>query len=295
MNCKYSPIVVFLLFCMQNLSAQHAVTVHAATDKNRILIGETFFLKLDVTVPKNKPILFFTIDSIPHFEFSFTPEMDTIRDENGITVFGNYTITSFDSGHWVIPSFTIAPGIRTDTIPVDVVFSDFNPDLDYHDIKDILPAREKKKKNKWWFYVAGALIITGGIYYFLTRKKKPGVPVVAVPSDPYAIAMKDLDLLQCEKAGTKEYYSRLAGIFRLYLWQRKGILSLQKTTTDLVEQLKFIGFESDIYDQVAEALQLSDLVKFARYAPASDDSSKAFETIKQSIIIIEKLSAGKVS
>jgi hypothetical protein len=56
----------------------------------------------------------------------------------------------------VIPSFVFAEGIVTDSIPVDVVFSEFNPEQDYHDIKDIIEVTPQKKKDKqWWWYLIG--------------------------------------------------------------------------------------------------------------------------------------------
>jgi hypothetical protein len=64
---------------------------------------------------------------------------------------------------------------------------------------------------------------------------------------------------------------------------------LQKTTTDLVLQLKEIGLPKDQFEKLSQSLRVSDFVKFAKYVPSSDDDKTAFETIKNSIEEIERM------
>ncbi len=80
--------------------------------------------------------------------------------------------------------------------------------------------------------------------------------------------MKQLEQLQRDKPETKLYYSKLTDIFRLYIFQKKGILSLQKTTDDLVIQLKSLNLNKEQFDKLSQSLRLSDFVKFAKYIPS---------------------------
>ncbi len=278
-----------LLFSCLCATAQES-TIRATVEKNTILIGEPLELTVEAIIPGNDPIRFIHIDSLPHFEILRT-SIDTVDESGGTWIKGIYTITSFDSGQWVIPSFVLFGKTQTDTIQVNVIFSPFDPNQDYHDIKDILEVKVKEKKNPWWWYAAaGGVLLLLLLIWYLLRKKKP-VPVLKqeVVVNAYEEATRQLALLQKERPQAKEFYSRLTDIFRLYILRRKGILSLQKTTDDLVLQLRSLEMGKESYHQLSQSLRLSDFVKFAKYVPSEEDNNLAFETIKRSIDIIEQL------
>jgi len=278
----------FFLFAAQITHAQGGATIKATVNKNRILIGEPFVLTVEANLSPESVISFIDIDTIDHFELLEKPFTDTISTNGGTTIKGVYKITSFDSGHWVIPSFVLSASVKTDTIPVDVVFSDFNPNQDYHDIKDIIEVTPDAKKQWWWYAAGGALLLLLVLIYLFRKKKKPSVTPVVQIINPYEEAMKQLELLQRENFLAKQYYSGLVDVFRLYIFRKKGILSLQKTTDDLILQLKNVGLDKEQFAQLSQALRLSDFVKFAKYAPVIEDNRIVFETIKNSIRVIEQ-------
>jgi len=281
--CTFLCSVIFAV-------AQNKTIVKASIDRNKILIGEPIALTLEADIPENEPIRFFTIDTLPHFEFLGKQKIDTSNTSDGTVLTQVIRITSFDSGHWVIPALVLGENIETDTLPVDVGFSDFNREQDYHDIKDIIEVNpEEEKKNDWLLYViGGGVILLIVIIYFLLRRKKPVVKAVAPVVDPYEEAMKQLEKLQHEKADQKLYHSRLVDIFRVYVSKKKGIHSLQKTTDDLVVQLKTIPVDKGRFEKLAQALRLSDFVKFAKYIPSAEEDRNVFDIIKTSVQDIEQ-------
>jgi hypothetical protein len=280
----------FLLHAVIFAAAQSKTTLRATVDKNKIFIGERIQLTLEADIPENEPIRFFIIDTIPHFEME-RQKIDTSYKSEGTFLKQVISITSFDSGHWVIPALSLGEDLKTDTIPVDVVFSPMDSVQDYHDIKDIIDVKPAGAKKEWWLWYAiggGALLIVLLFVYFL-RKKKPVVVPTAPVIDPYQEALKQLDKLQQERPDQKQYYSQLIDIFRVYADKKKGIHSLQKTTDDLVVQLKAIPISKEQFERLSQALRLGDFVKFAKYVPSTDDDKSVFETIKNSITAIEKL------
>lgn len=292
MNFRYQIFFFVFLFITQVVNAQGGATIKATVDKNKILIGEPLLLTIESKLSTGSVIPFAKIDSIHHFEFLEKPIIDSASENGNRTIKGIYKITSFDSGHWVIPSFILSKGVKTDTIPIDVVFSDFDPTQDYHDLKDIIEVAPAKKKQ-WWWFIAGGVLLLIAIAVYLLRKKKPAT--VALPKieiDPYKEAMQQLEQLQKEKPEAKNYHSRLTDIFRLYVFRKKGILSLQKTTADLVLQLRDLDLNKEQFDKLSQALRLSDFVKFAKYVPSNDDDRNCFEEIKKSIITLEKSESG---
>jgi LPXTG-motif cell wall-anchored protein len=276
------------LFTVQVTYAQGGTTIKATVDKSRILIGEPLQLTIEANLSAGSGISFVHIDTIEHFELWNKPVLDTTQTNGVTTIKGIYTISSFDSGHWVIPSFILFPSVKTDTIPVDVVFSEFDPNQDYHDIKDIIEVAPAKKKPWWWLVAGGALLLAALAVYLLRKKKPAPVVLPEVEIDPYKEAMKQLDLLQADKPESKKYHTKLTDIFRLYIFRKKGILSLQKTTADLVLQLRDLPFGKEQFDKLSQALRLSDFVKFAKYVPTSEDDMTVFEVILNTIKIIEQ-------
>ena len=277
----------FLIYAVKTI-AQGGATIKASVDKNKILIGEPLQLTVEVYLSPESIKLFVVIESIPHFEFLETPLVDTLNKVGGLKLRSIYKLTSFDSGHWVIPPIALSDKIKSDSIPVDVVFSDFNPDQDYHDIKDIIEIEAKAKKSWIWYLVTGVVAVLLLIYFLLKRKKVPVNVVMAPALNPLEEAMKQLEILQNQKSSGKIYHTKLIDIFKLYVLKKKNILSLQKTTDDLVRQLNPILNDKEMYNQLQQALRLSDYVKFAKYVSTAEDDRTTFETILKTIKKIEQ-------
>jgi len=282
-------LVIFSV-CAVTSNAQATTTIKATIDKNKILIGEPLLLTIEAGLSPEAIKFFTAFDSIQHFEILDKPTLDTTNKDGASFLRAIYKLTSFDSGHWVIPSFSLSKKIKTDTIPVDVVFSDFNPEQEYHDIKDIIEVKEKEEKKNWMGYAVAGTILMLLLIYFLLRKKKAPAQIAPVASlNAYEEAMQQLSRLQNENLAGKAYHTKLVDIFRLYVLKKKNILSLQKTTNDLVVQLKPTVNSTEVYNQIQQALRLSDYVKFAKYIPSDEDNQAAFNAIKNTIEHIEQL------
>ncbi len=281
-------LFIFSVLFTNLVIAQGNASIKASVNKNKILLGEPLELTIETYLPSASKIKFEQLDTIAHFEFLEKSGIDSSVTNDGIKFMVKYTITSFDSGHWVMPSFSLSKGIKTDTIPVDVVFSDFNPEQDYHDIKDIIEIETNKDAVPWWIYVVGAVLLVLMIIVFARRKKKP-VPVVKEKAiaNPYKEAMQQLAALQKKNVDAKVYYAELINIFRLYIFRKKGILSLQKTTDDLILQVKDVVNEKEHFEKLSQALRLSDFVKFAKYIPAEEEKRTSCSDILNSIKLIE--------
>jgi hypothetical protein len=283
---SFFTVLFFTIFS----HAQHKIIIKATVDKNNIVIGEQIHFNLEANFPPHEPIRFFSFDTIPHFEILERKKIDTIDNDEGIRLSQSLTLTSFDSGHFVIPSLELSgdTSMLSDTIPVNISFSPFDPKQDYHDIKDVIDVKaEKPKKNDWYWYVAASVFLVAAIIYLLARKKKKTI-VQAPPIDPFTEAKQELEKLRRENPAGKLFYTRLVDIFRIYVLRRKGIESLQKTTDDLVVQLKSLKLPVDDFNRLAQALRMSDFVKFAKYEPGDTDKQESFDIVKKSIENIQK-------
>jgi hypothetical protein len=107
--------------------------------------------------------------------------------------------------------------------------------------------------------------------------------------------MAALDQLQHSNPDARAFHSRLSEILRLYVYRRKGILSLQKTTGDLVVQLASSGLQKTVFDRLSQSLRLGDLVKFARFSPTEAENLAAYEAVRESIKELEQIEKAKFS
>ena len=281
-------LLLFFFFFAQALSAQVAL-VKAAADKDTILLGEPFWLTLEIRAPHGSTIEPFKVDSIPHFEF-LKKDSITRTEEGGATLIRQYfQLTSFDSGQWVIPPFQLRQFVRTNSLLVNVVFTDpFDPNQPYHDIQDVKSVPINKSKLMLWLALGLALILLLAlIIYFATQKKLKFFSQAKDP--PYEGAKKRLKALKQEHPQDRLFYELLVNIFRNYVRQRTGIESLQQTSNDLSEKLKPLFVENNSkYNSLHQVLMLSDFVKFAKYDPVHTEAESAYEVVEQSIDHIEE-------
>jgi LPXTG-motif cell wall-anchored protein len=297
MTARICIIFFGLLICTAALQGQEGITVQTVADKNRILIGEQLQLTITANYKTGTLISLPVADSVVNFEPVGKPVIDSSAKAGITSLKAIYTFTSFDSGQWVIPAFDLAAGIHTDAIPVEVVFADFDPKQPYHDITGVEDVPVQKNEEPWWWYAAGAALLALGIFILFRKKKQAGIPATAPPVavNAFAEAIQQLDALQNKNCTPKEYYSELTDIFRVYIYRRKGILSLQKTTDDLVVQLKTLSLEKEQFDKLSQSLQMSDFVKFARYVPAAADNRICLEEIKKSVLLIEQIEKNRLT
>lgn len=275
------------------LSFAQSVRVSAYTDKSKVLLGEPFWLTLETKTLKDKTVASFKIDSIPHFQIIKKDSLQKTNWGDTLIVRQYFQLTSFDSGRWAIPPIVLRPFVRTNSVLIDVVYSDgFNPDDPYSDVKELqeIPFQVNSTIEKWWYGIVLILIVLVLIIYFLTgnTKQKSKEPA-ASSNNAYKKAIKDLNLLQQSNVEGRLYCFQLVDIFRTYLLERTGISSMQQTSTELMEKTNSLFEDKTLFNRLSQVLGFCDLVKFAKYNPSGSELSNIFDSVKKSIEYIEKV------
>jgi len=258
------------------------------------MIGEPVELKLEAKVPAGSAAKWFPVDSIAHFEFIDKGKIDTTISSDSRTYRQTLLITSFDSGRWALPAFPLAIDNKeylTDSLPVSVAYSNFDPKQDYHDIKEIIEVENKAVRYINWVLLALAALSLLAVFYFLRKKtEKPQVPVIkktVSKLSPLEEAVQALEGLRhrgyAEQAGAKSFHSDLNDILRSYLYRKTNIATMEKTSSELTMQLSKFDLPAGSFTTLAQALRMNDAVKFAKYQPAPDENEQALETIKTSV------------
>jgi hypothetical protein len=292
---------VLLLHAQQkhNASSPPPATIQATVDKQKIVIGEPIHLKLDITVPDNVPFAWPGLDSLPHFDWLDKGKIDTTVRPGERSYQQYLTLTSFDSGTWAIPRLPFLVGNKkafSDSVRISVSYTNVDSLKDFHDIKDIIDIPNPFARWIGWL-VAVATLLSVTLVFWLIRKKKllkRLIPALrpAPRLSPYEEAVKNLEELQRQHlpdtGAMKAYYSRLGEILRVYLLRRLEISSFAETSEELIGQIRRLRLPADIFDGLAEALRMSDFVKFAKYQPGIADSDQHYRAVRASIEALEQ-------
>lgn len=277
-----------------------APVLKATVDKQKILIGEPIQLMLEATVNGNAPLVWPSLDSLPHFEWVEKHNVDS-SVQPGQRYYRQYlTITSFDSGAYAIPRLAFTAGNKqyfTDSIRINIGYTKIDPSKDYHDIKDIIDI--PNPFARWFAWIVAFFSLASlALVIWLVRKKKiwkagtassPAAPALS----PYEEAIRLLDELWRqdlpETGAIKTYYSRLGDIFRVYLYRRLDIQSLSETSEEMISQLRRLALPAQQFSELADTLRMSDFVKFAKYQPGLADTEGHFRTIRSAIEELESI------
>jgi hypothetical protein len=269
------------------------VVARASVDRDQILIGEPIKLTFEVRIPMGQSLTWFKLDSIPHFEIIEKGKADTTDNIDGKQYHQELIITSFDSGMVAIPPMIINVGNKsyaTDSIPVEVSYAQLDISKDYRDIKEI----EEVPKPEWmawipWILGAVTLVAIAVIVYLLRKPKRPApAPQPVQPKQSaYEEALQALEELRkqgwLQNGEVKTYYSRLNDILRVFLFRKMKEATLEKTNGELITQLRQVPMDREHFNQLAQALQIADFVKFARYQPDATDNERNFAVIQSAI------------
>jgi len=278
-------ILVFISVLTLSVAAQRVVL---KTDKQKILIGEQFHLRIQANFYKGEALDFFELDTIPGFEVLDKSGIDTSKFSEGVALIQNFTLTSWDSGKIQIAPLVLG-NYKTKPLTIDVAYSPhpFDTTQPYHDIHDIMEAK-RPTESSWYWYLIGILVLMLLFLLFFPRGKPKTSGEFVSDEGAYRRALKKLDLLQKKPLpDNKLFYTELIQILREYLHKRKNIYSFSKTTEDLSMQIEKLNLDTDQYQQLVQALVLSDFVKYAKYQSTEEERRNSLESIKESIVAIE--------
>ncbi len=299
-----------VMACFSFLLSNAQPLVKTSVDKSEILIGGQFKLTIEASLlPEAYKINWPVIpDSFPHFEVISRSRMDSLYSDNRLSgLVQTLTLTSFDSGKWVLPSFLInmvpvkdgtTYNYFTDSVPVTVSFSTSDTT---NQLRDIKPIREVETFNPMWYWIGAGVLLVALIifliwFYRYWKKNKGPIPFQTKTS-PYDEAMKELENLKAYNlSGPEEIkivHTRLGEILKRYLSRRQNNNYLNKTTGDILILLRDQYLDKDMPAKAAASLRCGDAVKFAKYSPPSYESEECMQSIKEVIQTIQQPTGNK--
>lgn len=242
-------------------------------------------------------------DTFNHIEVIAKGKVDTLAKAELIEITQKITVTSFDSGRWQVPSvsFLIQP-LNGDSIfsvqSLEAFLQVQSPLVDTSKpFKPIQTIREAKMplKEIIMYVVIGLLLIgilVALILYLFKKWRKARInkvdKVVEVQILPHEKALQALDDLMQKKlwlqGEDKLHYTLLTDITRSYLTEQFSIECFEKTSAEIVQQIKRIKLLNPYRQILRDTLNLSDLVKFAKARPSSEEQIQSLQIIKEFVI-----------
>ena len=299
-------ILIFIVFVFATGKIFAQPVIRTSVDKNSILIGEDLKYRVEANFPVNSYMISWPSlpDSFNHFEIVSRGRVDSVEKNGMLTCTQTLTLTSFDSGKTTIPSFPVgfSPlqtdttlNIFTDSIPVNVTYSPLDSTKTFHDIKSIIDVKEEFDWLFWGLIGFLVLVLIGiaifVIWYFKKHKKTKQVFYSKV--SPVDEAMKSLDDLRKEgllnKGEGKQFHIRLTDIFKRYISRKTGKNMMNKTSSEILLALNETLLTKEDTSLIANALRMSDAVKFAKYIPPVSESEYSLDDTKTVIGKFDKL------
>ena len=166
-------------------------------------------------------------------------------------------------------------------------------------LKNILPIKdiheyeltsEEKQFLIWIVVIILVIIILIAYLIRANRKKKNLAPIIKkkvkiIPA--HIIALEKLKILQerglLKKGDYKEYSVEISSILRNYLENRYKFIAAELTTYDLKIEVDKYVTDSEIIKYLSKFLDLTDLVKFAKFVPLESELKELFESGKEFI------------
>lgn len=287
--------------------------VYSSLDTNVLYIGQQtrLFLRAEVTAGNDVslPILQDTLTS--SIEIVNRTKTDTAYspDRKKYFITQAFTITSFDTGYFVIPPFRFILNndsnrvAETEPILITILGVAVDTTKDIMDIKEPMSVPITLMELLPYIGIGLAVIaLAAGLIYFLVkRKKKIPEPVAMKPKEPpHLIALRKLSELEEKKLWQRNeiklYYTELTDILRTYIEHKYNVIALEMPTDEILAGMRHIPIDPVIQGRLRQLLELSDMVKFAKASPLPSEHQLSLEnglafvkgTIQASEMIADK-------
>ena len=292
-------ILLFIIgFVNFQSHAQNVVASAKLDSTSKILVGDQVKLKVQFTFPTSTKILWPDLkDTLTkHIEIINRSKIDTVKSDNkNLTLKQTITINSFEYGAFYIPKInfkykknkndtaftevlTDSIFIYSNTIPVDTTKA-------IRDIKGPLSVPITFKEVLPYIVAIVIIAILVWLVLWIIRKRKKGESLFgrAKPKLPAHIeALAALEELRNKKLWqnnkTKEYYTELTDIIRIYIVGRYNILAMEMTTDEIMVAIFPFMIQETLRKKFKEMLTIADLVKFAKANPLPNEHDGCLDT-----------------
>ena len=291
-------LTITMVLGLLGMASAQDVEVTAKVQDDHVAVGKPFSLDLTMKVPYGYYVewnefatdtLSEQIDILKRGDLQRTADADS-----NIIVQQQLILMTFDTGYVQVPpvGLTYAKSAEdqlrkkayTDPLQLYVTTITVDTTQAFHPIVEPIAQPVAMKEIFPWLLGVLLLVLIGFVVWFFLKRRKPrldenGMPVRGPVIPPYTKAIGDLESLKQQKlwqvGKVKEYYSGLSDIAREYIEGQFKVNAVEMTTDDILEEVQELNFTPEIFGKLKDTMELSDLVKFAKYttSPLENDNA----------------------
>lgn len=287
--------IIFLIYSISFAQEQKSlIEINSAVDTSTITIGDRITYSVSIDYDDSLQVEHPGAGvNLGQFEIKDYKIYDPVQEDDRILQKYEYVISVFDTGSYIIPPFPIA------YFPKDSVqnYKIIEASAINIYVESILGEGEKELKDVkapinipfdyFLLVLIGAIIILIALagffwYRFYKLKKERGYFIKAPePKRPaHEIALEALQLLAqkdlVKEGKIKQYYTEISEIIRRYLEDRYFIRALEETSAEILSDIQSQEIEKEYINSLDQLLNLSDLVKFAKHIPGSEENEEIY-------------------
>lgn len=294
-------LVTYMVISLYSLYGQEVTTT---LEPARIQIGEQAKYSIRISIPAQARLQMPVFNEQLHekieiIDYGRADSLNYYGGSEGTTINRSLTLTSWEEGfHAIAPAeFLIITDsdttrIESDAILLEVIPYELDEQSELKDIKTIYKVPITLADLK--YYILGVLLaalLAWLIYKYMKGRKKTPVAesIWEKPDVPaHVAAMSSLEHLKSQRlwqqGKVKEYHIELNNIMRHYLEKRFSIPAMEMTTSEILPVVRNLSEVQPIKDELEWMLNLSDMVKFAKFIPSALENERcmdiAFEMVE---------------
>lgn len=263
----------------------------ARVDSTRYLIGDAIPVHVQIAHPAGATLRPLFADTLGGFAILGS---SPLRAEGEGVSTGDVVVAKYDSGDAVLPPLrylivaggdtagrTVATNevrLTIQTVPVDTS----------QDIRDLKPPLGVPLTLREILLAVGILLAVVAAAYLLyrwwKRRRLPAALVAPAPARPaHVIALEELGALKQKKLWqqglVKQYYTEVTDILRRYFENRYRLMALERTTDEILDDLRRIRLTGELLGKTDRLLRRADLVKFARHQPPIPEHDESIQIV----------------
>lgn len=284
-------------------AAQQEVGVSASSDSSTILMGNWIYLTIQAKHPSSMHIAWPALkDSLGPFDIVQTDSTIKTQESNGVTTeTRTIALSRYEPGAAVIPPVTVSYRKPNDTTaytaqsnPISIEVRGIAVDTTQaiKDIKPPLSVPISLQEIAVYSLIILVLCAIGyGAWWYWKRRRNRALGIVeekpAIPPDVLALAqLHELEEKHVWQRGeVKLFYSEATEIVRRYFEGRYGVMALEMTTDEVLDQLAAAKLSKEMMAEIRTMLAEADLVKFAKVIPSVSDNERV---IPKAMDIVER-------
>jgi hypothetical protein len=280
------------------------VTLNVAVGKEQITTADQLTLQLEVTADADYDVEFAKPgEKLEEFKVVDHDEpMPTLTRDGKVLHVQAYRLEPFLAGEYKIPPMKITFWKKSDkqppkqeleseaiTIRVTSLLSEKSGEAK---IKDLVPPMGIPGWDRQWLWIVAAgigIVALGSAGVWIYRRYRNGEIIAqAIKLPAHEIAYRQIDQLLAdsliEKGQIKDFYFRISDILRRYIENRFTLRAPERTTEEFLFELRQSSVLADSHKRLLkDFLSQCDLVKFAKFLPATDEAQKTVEVSRHFI------------